>query len=1636
MLPLAAQEPTTVGQTTYDGVTYTLWSDGTASIEQGQNPTQATLNLRATVTNDGITYALTRIGNEAFLNKTMFTGNLVVPNGVVSIGNSAFSGCTNLTGTLTLPEGLESIENLAFNNCGFTGQLVLPNSLTNLGMFAFAYCKFTGQLTLPPLLTEIPAMAFYGIEFTGDLTIPDGVTNIGSLAFQNNRFGNIYCGNGVTTIANGAFRYTAASHIEFGRNVQSIGDEAFAYYRTLYSYEHHFLTIECRPFTPPHLGTDVFKNHEIIGGTIIQGGVTIPCGTFSDYENDATWIANGFGHHSFTEAEYQTAKIGDVYYKLVCDGHTATVMNSAYQESSQGASYSGDVVIPATVDYEGITYSVTSIAPYAFYFCQSVTSVTLGSNIQSIGDEAFGYCTGLTQIISQNPTPPTLDFNTFNMAWQAKTAHVPCGASAAYQASDWNRLTNVMEGEVVEMDGLYYALPCSGATATLVRRSGYATSLAGTLAVPATIAHGGNTYTVTEIAANAFQGCTGLSTIVLPSGLTAIGSGAFKDCSNVTGIESAATVPPAAASEAFDGIPTTATVNVPTGTTTAYQAAAEWSRFSNYNESIVFADANVRALCIANWDSNGDGFLHYDEAAAVTTLGDVFYNQDDIVTFNELQYFTGLTTIGAAFTDCANLASVILPSTVTSIGPNTFRQCENLVSVGLPDGLESIGSFTFAACTSLATISFPEGLLSIGQQAFNTCTALASITIPASVTSIGSSAFGGCSSLVSITVASGNTAYDSRGGCNAIIDSRTHELVAGCRNTIVPATVTAIGNQAFSGCAALTNIALPASLVTIGTHAFNGCSGLAEITLPNTLTSIGNFAFYGCSGLSSIDIPATVTNIGTWVFYGCENIPEVYFHWTDLTGITWGDYNRGNDFNKPSGTTIHVPIGTIAAYQAWAPAWSGSFVADFAEINDKADLMALATYANNNSNPTAGLRWVQTADIDLAGETWTPIGTFVHPFRGTYDGQGHSISNIGGALFGSIEAATLTRIHIASGTVGNLTSTFSQGNHVGSIVGRAHGNSTMTLCTSAADISTTTGDAGGLAGKFHGTISHCAFTGTIAATSTTGGLVGSSGGDAYSAQISNSYVYTTAITGGSNVGCLVGWLHSGSTLSNSYAYTNGAIGSLCGNQGVTGITGSSAKSQAAFSGGEVCYLLNGSSSDNPVWYQTLGSDAFPVLDEGHLVVCLDGATYYNTGAFTFAVAGYGETTGGYKFIASPIGGSNEAATVGNIFGASAYDLYRFDQSEEQEWRNHKIEPFELENGQGYLYASKEDVNLVFRGTYNTATEPVEVPLAYSEANPSTAMRGFNLVGNPFPVAAYADKSYYKMNAAGTAIEPVAVSSATPIDACTGVMVKAETTGETVTFSRTAQQSAGNNGTIQIAVAKASEPVEGPTRNSGTSTSSVTALDKAIVSFNAGDRLEKFVFGQTDATIYIPHGGKDYAVATVGRDAPWHVSTTDEIPINFKAAKNGTYTLTFDTENLDLDYLHLIDNLTGADIDLLTPAGSSPSERGAGGVNQPSYTFTAKTTDYASRFKLLFVCEDANHDNDAPFAYISNGNIIINGGPSTGSGTSTLQVVDMMGRVVVSTDVARNVSTSGMAPSLYVLRLIDGETVRTQKIVVR
>ena len=180
--------------------------------------------------------------------------------------------------------------------------------------------------------------------------------------------------------------------------------------------------------------------------------------------------------------------------------------------------------------------------------------------------------------------------------------------------------------------------------------------------------------------------------------------------------------------------------------------------------------------------------------------------------------------------------------------------------------------------------------------AFSGCSGLTSFVIPNSVTSIGLKAFSGCSGLTSIVVESGNSVYDSRNNCNAIIETASNTLLAGFKNTKIPSSVTSIGNFAFFDCSSLTSFVIPNSVTSIGIYAFYDCSGLTSIEIPNSVTSIGDYAFSGCSGLTSIEIPNSVTSIETYVFRGCSGLTSIEIH-SGVTSI------RSEAFSGCSGLT-------------------------------------------------------------------------------------------------------------------------------------------------------------------------------------------------------------------------------------------------------------------------------------------------------------------------------------------------------------------------------------------------------------------------------------------------------------------------------------------------------------------------------------------------------------------------------------------------------------------------------------------------------------------------------------------------------------------------------------------------------------
>ena len=320
----------------------------------------------------------------------------------------------------------------------------------------------------------------------------------------------------------------------------------------------------------------------------------------------------------------------------------------------------------------------------------------------------------------------------------------------------------------------------------------------------------------------------------------------------------------------------------------------------NLSDPIVFEDFVVKNICVYYLDTDGDGSLSYAEAAAVKTIGTVFSSNISIKSFDEFQYFTGVTSIGyTAFMDCTGLQRVIIPSSVTSIDSYAFLDCPLLKNVTIPSSVTLIGNGAFGKCSSLTNVTIPEGVTTIGASAFRDCTGLTSVTVPSSVTTIGGGAFGGCSGLTSVIIPEGvNT-----------IGKSAFERCCGLTSVKIPSSVTSIGDYAFNGCSGLQSVTIPSSVTSIGDYAFNGCSGLQSVTIPSSVTSIGSSAFYGCRGLQGVTIPENVTLIHDYAFDRCENLKTVF-----LKAETPPAISR-NAFNPiPDGFIIYVPYSSLDSY--------------------------------------------------------------------------------------------------------------------------------------------------------------------------------------------------------------------------------------------------------------------------------------------------------------------------------------------------------------------------------------------------------------------------------------------------------------------------------------------------------------------------------------------------------------------------------------------------------------------------------------------------------------------------------------------------------------------------------------------------
>ncbi|MBQ7661960.1 MAG: leucine-rich repeat domain-containing protein [Prevotella sp.] len=443
--------------------------------------------------------------------------------------------------------------------------------------------------------------------------------------------------------------------------------------------------------------------------------------------------------------------------------------------------------------------------------------------------------------------------------------------------ADWDYSTTV------QIDHLYYYLDKDNQQAQVTSMADG--KYAGDIVISSSITHEAKTYSVTSIGFGAFRGCSGLTSVTIPHSVISIDAYAFESCSGLTSV----TIPNSVTSigsGAFEGCSDLTSITIPNSVTFIDRwTFSDTSWYNDQPDGVVYAGLNV---------------YKYKGTMPINT-------------------------------------SITIKHGTVSISPQAFDNCSGLTSITIPNSVTSIGWWAFEGCTGLTSIAIPNSVTSIGNVAFKNCSSLTSVTIPNSVTSIGNSTFNGCSGLNSMKVESGNTKYDSRDNCNAIIETASNTLVSGCKNTVIPNSVTSIDYYAFCDCSGLTFITIPNSVTSIGFGAFEGCTGLTSVTIPNSVTSIGDYAFSDCYGLESLTIGSGVTSYGNSAFQYCTKLTSVTVLNSTPVAISQ------NVFTSRKKATLYIPKGSKDAYEA-ANIWK-----EFKEIIE-IDITGIDQIMSNGKN--------------------------------------------------------------------------------------------------------------------------------------------------------------------------------------------------------------------------------------------------------------------------------------------------------------------------------------------------------------------------------------------------------------------------------------------------------------------------------------------------------------------------------------------------------------------------------------------------------------------------------------------------------------------------------------------------------------
>ena len=810
---------------------------------------------------DGVTI----VGDSAFNENTSLTA-VVLPDSVVTIGDSAFRSCTGLT-ELQLPTGITSIGANAFRSCTGLTEIVVPDSVETIGDKAFYDCSGLTSLRLSQGLKTLGANVFLRCNSLTEIEIPAGVESVGNYIASNTL--RLRCAVGSS----------AAKALSKAQNDFWVEDFQLRY---AFDSDGSAASLTLKKYAGDAASVTIPDGVTIVGNSAFERNTSLTAVVLPD--SVVTIGANAFQS---------------------CTGLTKAELSSKLEKI---ANYAFDnckalkeIQIPETV---------TEIGSGAFQYCAGLTELTLPEGLQTIGESAFVGCSGLTRLAIPDGVQ-SVGINAFH----STNAQLCCsmGSRAAealsrvgydFYTETWKlRYTFDSDKQVNGLRAERYLGSDAAVTlpegTTLIGNSAFKDcAFITSVTLPEKLLSIGNYAfsgctglteivipdSVTTIGSYAFSGCTGLTRVVLPAGLTAIPDCCFNNCEKLPGITIPETVT-SIGSCAFRYCSALTAITLPQGLQTLGANAFL------YCENLPYVDVpdtlESAGYSIASDTTQLRCSIGSSAAYALSKKNNSFYNNGYGLCYTYADRdgsVTGLALLKYAGTEaevrvpdgvtellylsfCSNSAvtSVILPETVVKIGEKAFSECKNLTSVTIPQGIVEIQSYAFLMSPKLKVIDIPDGLQKAAWLAEDDVRLRCSFGSSAAFAlSKGGNNF--CAGDFQMRYL-----FDDDGNRNGL---RLNKYLGTDTEVTVPEEVTETGS-AFKDCKTVTKVVLPAGLTKLESDIFSGCTALKEIAIPEGVTSIGNGAFRDCEALTELALPQGLKKIESYAFIGCTGLSYI-----------------------------------------------------------------------------------------------------------------------------------------------------------------------------------------------------------------------------------------------------------------------------------------------------------------------------------------------------------------------------------------------------------------------------------------------------------------------------------------------------------------------------------------------------------------------------------------------------------------------------------------------------------------------------------------------------------------------------------------------------------------------------------------